>query len=281
MPKDDLENDVEIELPAKEAEPKEVEVDLDSPKPDETKPVAKEPQKAEPSDELAKLHKRMEYQARQFERSTKQVQQLSEELKALREATTSRDQKRVISDNDLDPEIQALAETNWQKAVDKLAEKKAEAVVERKLKEAELKSAEASKKQAEVSEWERSKVKVLDRYPSLNDEATEDSRLFREVYNEDSTLYSNIHGPEIAMYRMEEKMRQSGRTPAPMKALVDREATRVARATGSSIVGRTPTNGNKIRLTSEQVNFCKEHGISQESYAKSLAQLNAREGVEA
>ena len=123
MPKDDLENDVEIELPAKEAEPKEVEVDLDSPKPDETKPVAKEPQKAEPSDELAKLHKRMEYQARQFERSTKQVQQLSEELKALREATTSRDQKRVISDNDLDPEIQALAETNWQKAVDKLAEK--------------------------------------------------------------------------------------------------------------------------------------------------------------
>ena len=288
MPKPDLENDdVEIEIPE---QPKEVIVDIEEKptdtsiaKPDAKKESAADSKQSQSSEDMAKIHKRMEYQARQYERSVKQVSELAEQIKALREATTQKDQNRVLENqSDLDPEIQRLAETNWQKAVEKLAEKKAEAIIERKIQEQRLKDTQAANQQNQVQEWEKSKKKVIERYPTIENESTEEARLLREVYNEDQSLFGNIHGPEIAMYRMEEKMRSNGVTPASAKPLLDRETSRIARASGSAVVGRGPsTNGTKIRLTAEQVKFCQDHKIPQESYAKSLARFATGEGVEA
>lgn len=288
MPKQNLETDLDedVEIPA-DAEPKEVVIDLDEIKTDPVKQDSKQllPVPQISAEELAKLHRRMEFQARAFERSTKQVSELASQIQSMREATTQAERQTIIKDQPgLDPEIQSLAERDWQKAVKVLATKEAEALIEQKLKERELKQsqieAQRSNQQAQVTEWERSKQKVTQRYPSLLDDGSDEANLFREVYNEDQSLYRNIHGPEIAMYRMEEKLRASGKTPASVRSIVDRETSRIARAQGSAIVGRPASNGKQIRLTVEQVKFCQDHHLSQESYAKSLARMQSGEGVE-
>ena len=251
--------------------PSSVTVDLDK-KPESKPDVPKETKTAQP--DLSKLNNTIAYQTRQLEKAMREMAEMRTQLNSRPQTV----QKEAPQTQD---EIDEIAQKDWKLGVKKVVEKDIEAQIQQALEKREQARLEAERKTASVNELEKSKSRVLDRYPTIEDQGSEEQRLYLEVINEDSTLLSNIHGPEIAMYRMEEKLRTMGRMPQGVKPLVDKEVNRLARAGASSVVGRQASTNGKITLTKEQKEFCDHYGVPYEQYAKNLKAQDARGGVEA
>ena len=129
---------------------------------------------------------------------------------------------------------------------------------------------EHQKRYALQERLEQSKARVLEKYPMIENDSSEESAMYRQIMNEDQALLSNINGPEIVMYRMEDRMKEMGKTPASVRPLVDREVNRLVRAGASSVIGRQASPSGKITLTKDQKEFCDHHNIPYEQYAKNL-----------
>lgn len=261
----------ELETPdsVSQVVPDDLEIKKPVEKPDD-KPKLETPK---PSQDLSKLHNTIAYQTRQLEKAMK-------ELAEMRSQIASR-QQTVQSQPQTQDEIDAIAEKDWKLGVKKVVEKDIEAKVQEILAKREEALQEVQKRTAAEQELEKSKQRVLQKYPSIEESGSEEARLYREVLNEDSSLLSNIHGPEIAMYRMEEKLRQSGVVPQSVRPVLDREVSRLARAGMSSVIGRTNATRKTSELTKEQKEFCKHHGISEDAYKANLKSQDSRGGVEA
>ena len=252
--------------------PSSVTVDLDKPEIE----VKKEEKVVEkpPFDER-KLHNAVGFQVRQQIKALKE--ELKAEIRALRETNPA---KAEVVQDQLD-DIDRVAQSDWKAGVKKLVEPEIEARVQKAFQEREQKEVEAQRRYAVESELDKSKQKVIQKYPKIEEDGSEENTLYLEVINEDSSLLRNTHGPEIAMYRMEEKMRQMGRVPPSVKPVVDKEVNRLVRAGASSVVGRTASPNGKITLTKEQKEFCDHHGLPYDRYAKNLKAQDARGGIEA
>ena len=279
MPKPVDDPEVEV-IPSPEKEEKApIEVDLEKLEKESDK-VGKQIEKKEEKEdkksddyvEIDKLKKRQLWLDRQLERVIKQNDALARQNQEFSERLKTIPQKQEKREEELD-EIDKLAEKDWKAAVRKLADERATELFKKHQDE----YVEAQKKQAKLSELEKSKSTVMARYPNIEDETTEESKFYREVLSQDSSLLSNIHGPEIAMYRMEEHMRSLGKVPKPVKQMVEKEVNRLTRASVSNVTGRPATNGNKITLTAEQQEFCDHNGIRYEDYARQLKALSTKE----
>jgi len=278
MPDKNQEPDVEIindeTLDQTQDQPSDVTVDLDA-KPaqkqvDQTKP---EPTQ-KPAD--SRLQNTIAYQTRQLERAMRELQQTKAEIQALRERSETQVKAPEVTD-----EIDEIAQRDWKQGVKKVVEKDIEAKVQEILTKRDKAQEEITRRRASESELEKSKQRVLQKYPDLDSDESEEASVYRQVLTEDNSLLSNIHGPEIAMYRMEERLREMGRTPATVKPIVDREVQRLARAGASSVIGRQMSQNGKITLTKEQKEFCEHYNIPFAEYAKNLKAQSVREGVEA
>jgi len=271
----DLPADVEIEGAEEEVvdQPSDVVVDLNAPKKEE-KPVKETPkQEVRVPVDNSKLHNTIAYQNRKLEQAMREMQ----ELKAL---IASRQQPVQEKPQNLD-EIDEIAQKDWKAGVKKVVEKDIEAKVQEILSKREQAILEVQKRSVAEQELEKSKQTVLEQYPEIEDESSEISQVYRQVIMEDQSILRSPHGPEIAMSRMERRLRQMGRTPKSVEPIVNREVNRLTRAGASSVVGRQASPSGKITLSKEQKEFCDHYKIPYEQYAKNLKAQEAIGGVEA
>jgi hypothetical protein len=260
----------------------EVELDATTGKPIEhSKP-------AEPSvsgEEFRKMQARYEYQQRQFERSQRE---LREEIAALR-----RNPQPVTSPTETPQlegelygmskeELNQLGQTDWTKPVSMIAEKIAEKKAKEQIKafyEEQAKQQQVQQRQMQTQQLlEREKNWVLEQAPSLNDETSDDFRGFYATYNrmiqEDPTLIENPRSPRIVYYEW-----KASNPVAQVK--VDPEKERLKRVTaGIAPQGRPSPAQKTIKLTQEELDFCKEKGLSPAIYAQAK-EANLKEGVSA
>lgn len=264
-PKGETEPQVIVEKPELQAT---VEIPLNEPQKEAGK---KETQDFSLSfEELKKIESRIGYQARQLEKRMKEMEALANQ--------SSKPQKTEGEVQDLDE----IANTDWKKAVKILGKEAAKEYL------AELQQAntvEATRRSAEL-ELEKSKKLVLSRYPNIENESTDEYKTYVEVVNEDPSILQNPRGPEIAMYRMEQKLMATGRMPQAVKNYVepkiDEEVSRRARVGAVSATPKAPVrNENVIVLTQDEKEFCETRGIAFSDFAKMRKNTKEqfREGV--
>ena len=178
-----------------------------------------------------------------------------------------------VTVEDREDEIDELATRDWKKAVELLAEKK--------LRDLQKEQIEAEKQNSLWAELEHSKSRVRERYPSVDIESSEEAKAYMEVLNENPSYLKNTHGPELAMYKMEERLRAQGRVPKEVEPLIDRELERRSRVSTASVTpGRHAAKPNTYVLSKDQKELCDRHKIPYEEYARNAKRLESGESLE-
>ena len=267
---DEKQPDVEIINDEPEPQEEQVVVDLEK-KPENQADQPKQPEK--PSPEISKLNNTIAYQTRKLEQAMRELQEMKQRFASVPQQS----EKGQTASTD---EVDEIAQKDWKLGVRKVVEKDIETKIQDAFAKKEQAEAEVKRRSAVESELEKSKRKVLDKYPQIEDDSSEEAAIYRQVINEDNSILSNVYGPEIAMFRMEDRMRQMGKTPPSVKPIVDREVSRLTRAGASSVVGKTTSTNGKITLTKEQKEFCDHYSIPYTEYAKNLKADNADGGVQ-
>lgn len=221
--------------------------------------------------EIVKMQRRMEYQTRQVEKLTRQIQELTQNVSRPGTVQTPKPDSQSTDGDDLDQ----IAERDWKKAVRILAEKEAKT----KIEEYERNRTSELEKQKVTDELSKSKARVIERYPQLEDETSDEAQAYVQVLNENPLLLNNPYGPELAMYKMEERLRTK---PLKRDTDIEKEINRRTRV-GSAYVppGARPAT-NQIVLTKSEQEYCVSHNIPFDQFAKmkSFDQARLKEGVE-
>lgn len=284
-PTEKVETEEKVEIqPEPQTKPQptaEVELDVSTGKPVEASRPAEPSVSAE---EFRKLQARMEYQARQFERSQRDWES--------KLASMQTPQPVVQTEKPVDDEeiyglkkefLNQIGQTDWTKPVammaEKIAEKKAEEKFNALMEAREKRFQELNKQQATTLILEKEKNWVLEQEPSLNDETSDQFRGFYATYNrmiqEDPTLLQNPRAPRL-VYR-EWKAEQ----PTQETVKVNPEVERLKRVTAGVAPQGRPTSAPKtIKLTQAELDMCNDRGISPAVYA-SMKDANFKEGVTA
>lgn len=263
-----------------------VEIQDDPPAVDETVTVDITPKldidsrQSKIDEELQKMQRRMEFQARQFEKKSRQLDDAINRLSSLGSVQPQNypAPQPTVASTPSDPnDVDQVVQVDWKKAVNMLAEKKAREILEQE----ERRRKEELDKQNVQEIYNRSRNKVVERYPGFaQEEDSPEARTYSQMYEEDPTLWHNPQGPEIAMYRMEERLRANPpkRTPTDIDLEVQRR-TRIASAYVPS--GTVPTS-NKIVMTKAEQQYCDANNIPYDQYAKikSYDPARLKEGVE-
>ena len=178
-------------------------------------------------------------------------------------------------------ELDALVEKgDWKTAVGKIADQRAEALYQQRV------ALEQQQAQLLASQQtlERSKNSVVEKYPDLDpdtgDPESETSRAYAAELNKDPSLLSNMHGPEIAMYRMEQTVNPNGKsagTETPNTEVVRRQRA----GQGSLPASRSIPGTNKVVISRDQKEFIDYHGIDPTLYAQMQKALETDQQVEA
>lgn len=160
-----------------------------------------------------------------------------------------------------------LAKTDWKKAVDLRSQLKAEEVQAQSTHTTEFNKV-----------LEDSKKKVLVRHPELNDPNSEKAKVYRNIVVANPDYTSQKKGPLTAMYEMEEYMetnmgyKREDIVKAETAARAD-EAGRQSRISLTSTIGHNITEGNKVIITKDEMDFCKLQGIDPKVYASNKKKL--------
>lgn len=267
-PEPELKPEVQV-ISEEHKESPEVEVNIDS-KPGDGAP-----------DPTEKLRNQMFYEQRQFQKKMEaQQRQMMEEL-AQRIAGTNNTQAGKATDklDEFDEEVERVAQTDWRKAVDMRAERKANELFEKKLKERDEEQRSLDNRQNALRVEARGREKVLNEFPNIMDESTPEFRAYMEIYNaevaEDPFFMNNPRKHEIVLPELREKMKGKSYDTNP-------EIDRLKRvAAGSSVASRPSVQSNKIMLTQDEIAMCKRSGIPIETYARTKKAGNAalKEGM--
>ena len=218
-------------------------------------------------DEWEKSQKRNEFLNRKLEKTLKQLETFTSGGYRKQESKPVEIPEDITK---LTPEqINVIAEHDWQRAVDIKAEIRARKIIEDDRKV----TAEESRKAGLVNSLERSKSKVRSRYPDIDSDDSEVSSLYIKVINEDPSLLHNVHGPEIAMYRMEEEMRKLGKQPQQAKQIFDAKVEaelqrRERTGAGNLPRGSNPSDTGVVTLTEREIGLADRAGIPRAEYAK-------------
>jgi len=219
---------------------------------------------AAPSEDFVKLRNRMEYQNRQLEKASRELAEANRRV----EEMASRFRPLGENPSEPDDEIDKVAVKDWKKGV--------KLVMDDYLKEREKQRAEEEYARQVQTELDASRRRVLDRYPSISDENSPEARAYIDIVNESPELHRNPHGPELAMYRMEERLRRQKSTP------VDDEIARRARVSAvSTPPGRVTSTETRHVLTQSEKQFCDRESIPYDIYIKNreAGSQKFREGV--
>ena len=235
-------------------------VDLDK-KETETQSQAQKGEKYVSLDELQKIQKQV-HTSSQY--ATRNVDSLRREISELKQLLTQPPQK--LPTNGAGDELDQLLEKDWKAAVRKLAGEEAETRYQRAVSELQRQQ----EAQQRVSVLEQSKEFVRKRHPEIDDGTSEKAKLYMEVLNEDPGILQEQRGPEIAMYRMEERLKGMGKFDEKTIELAEKEAERRLRTGATRVPTSSATNkdSRKIVLDKAAREYCDRLGIKYEEYAK-------------
>lgn len=247
---------------AVELEPKEPEL-----KPDPSK--VKEPEKKEEVqyvkiDELKKLSKQFDGISSALRTSEKEKKDLAKKLEDLESRLSGKAIKPSEAQDELD---KMLEQGEWRKPVSAIAEE----TVQRILRQRESEQHQIAGQQEKARILETSKKQVREKYPDIDDPNSETAKSYMKILNEKPHYLKSEFGPILAMRDMEDIKN------ATESAEEDAEAIRRNRANAGSLRPGTPSKSKTITLTKEQKEFCKNAGLSEESYLKTLTGMGNRE----
>ena len=259
----------------------EVEVDAET-----GKPIAPKPAETSVSaEEFRKLQARMEYQARQFERSQRDWETRLSQMQTPQPARSPAEKPVEGDVYGLNKdELNQLGQNDWTKPVQMMAEKIADKRFDERIKsyEAEREKLQSERNRQQITQniLAREVQWVREQEPSLNDESSEAFVGYYATYNkmlqEDPTLQVNPRAPRLVYREWKAEAKAGGRPDAQ-----DPEKERLKRVAGGvSPQGRPVSTQKTIKLTQEELDFCKEKGISPAIYA-SAKEGNLKEGVTA
>jgi len=261
---DDDHQDIEIE----DEDPEEIEVDLET-----------DDEKKQKADHNAKMaQQRLDQEKAALKRENETLKQTVDSLQ--RVATPPPSQQYGVDPNDYtkwtETQWDELAKKDWKKAVDLRAEIKARQQYQQFSTSDEFNRV-----------LEESKTDVLQRHPELSDPTSEKSKLYRNIVTANPEYTSMKKGPIHAMREMEEYMernlgyKREDIVKAETKARADEQA-RLNRVQISSTAGRNVSEGNKVMLTKDEVDFCKMQGIDPKQYALNKKKLasSGRGGIQ-
>jgi len=160
-----------------------------------------------------------------------------------------------------------LAKTDWKKAVDLRSQIQAEDRIQQSTNTTEFNKV-----------LEDSKQKVLIRHPELNDPTSEKSKVFKNIVTANPDYTNQKKGPLSAMYEMEDYMeknmgyKREDIVKAELRARQD-ESDRQGRVQLTSTTGRNISEGNKIIIAKDELDFCKLQGIDPKVYAANKKRL--------
>jgi len=160
-----------------------------------------------------------------------------------------------------------LAKTDWKKAVDLRSRVQAEQINQNYTHTAEFNKV-----------LETSKQSVLRRHPELNDPNSEKAKVYRNIVVANPDYTQQKKGPLTAMYEMEDYMeknmgyKREDIVKAETAARAD-EASRQSRVQLTSTTGHNISEGNKVMITKDEMDFCKLQGIDPKVYATNKKKL--------
>lgn len=243
-----------VVVPSEEIKKPEVELNL-------------EPQQETPApDPTEKLRNQMFYEMRQQEKKILAAQKQMLDDFVQRMSGNPQPQKVREQLDEFDEEVERVAQTDWRKAVDMRAEKKADELFEKKMKAQEDEKKSTEFRQNTLRIEARGRDKVITEFPDIVDESTPAFKAYMDIYNrevnEDPYFMNNPRKHDIILPELREKMKSK---PIEMNPEIDR-LKRVA--AGSITPTRQNTESNKIMLTQEEITMCKRSGIPIETYAR-------------
>ena len=257
-------------IPEEHNESPEVEVDLSASKTGDGAP-----------DPTEKLRNQMFYEQRQLEKKilSQQRQMMEEFAQRFAGSNTQTPKQSTEKLDEFDEEVERVAQTDWRKAVDMRAERKANELFEKKLEALQAEQRNQETRQQSLRIEAKGREKVLNEFPNIMDESTPEFRAYMEIYNaevaEDPLFIYNPRKHEIVLPELREKMKGKSYDTNP-------EIERLKRvAAGSSVVSRPNVTSSKIMLTQEEITMCKRSGIPIETYARTKKAGNAalKEGM--
>lgn len=280
MPDKDPDLDDSVEE-REETTPEDPKVEVKEDKPEETVQVSTKPKPKEKKEstvsyeDFKKERKRSEFLNRKLEKTLSRLDSVLNQPKEPEKPEPANVPEEKPDDLD------RIAEQDWKKAVGILGRREAEKL----LREQQEQQQAQLNYQNKIKELESSKKRVRERYPQIEDDSSAEYAMYNSVLEEDPNLLSNLQGPEIAMYRMEEKMRQQGKKPAPFlnefNTEVDQEVQRRMRVGAGSLPQGTARSGDTVQLTQSEINTAKQLGIPLSEYAKfyKMGSQSFKEGV--
>lgn len=174
-------------------------------------------------------------------------------------------------------------QTNWKGTVEELADARAEA------KYKEFRAREDAERntqfeQQRVANLRQDNIKkALGRHPELDDNTTEKAQIYRGILEKNPQYLADPSGPILAMRDMEDELREQGKmVDTATQRIVEKEVVRQSRAAASQApAGGAKSKSNVIVLTKDEKEFCDNHNLKYESYARSKRMIGQKEGVEA
>jgi len=163
----------------------------------------------------------------------------------------------------------ALAKTDWKKAVDMRSKMQAEDQISQSSQTTEFNRV-----------MEESKTSVLTRHPELNDPNSEKAKVYRNIVTANPEYTNQKKGPLSAMYEMEDYMeknmgyKREDIVKAELNARAD-ESARHSRVQLTSTTGHNLSGGNKIIISKDEMDFCKLQGIDPKVYATNKKKLES------
>lgn len=154
-----------------------------------------------------------------------------------------------------------LAKKDWKKAVDLRSQIQAEDRITKSTQTVEFNRV-----------LEESKQSVLKRHPELNDPNSEKSKIFKNIVVANPEYTNQKKGPLSAMYEMEDYMeknmgyKREDIVKAETRAR-QAESDRHSRVQLTSTTGHHISEGNKVTITKDEMDFCKLQGIDPKTYA--------------
>jgi len=162
-----------------------------------------------------------------------------------------------------------LAKKDWKKAVDLRSKIQAEERIA------------ASTQTSEFNRvLEESKIIALKRHPELNDPNSEKAKIYRNIVVANPEYTQQKKGPLTAMYEMEEYMernmgyKREDIVKAERQARAE-EASRYNRVQLTSTTGHNISEGNRVVVSKDEMEFCKLQGIDPKVYAMNKKKLAA------
>ena len=167
-----------------------------------------------------------------------------------------------------------LAEKDWKKAVDLRSTINANNIIQTQKQE--------TKYERTLNE---SKQRVIAVHPELNDNASEKTKIFTQILNENPEYVNNPKGPIYAMRDMEDYMETTlGYKRKDIISAEKKGASRESERQNRIVLNKggkanKDTKG-KIVISKDEMDFCKFNDIDPKTYAKNRKKLSAKKGDE-